>query len=189
LKGIIREKFPNKKEVFIVAEDCNDQLVGLANYLRQNKHYRALAFIDPHGMEVNWSSLEAFKELGCDMWILVPTGIAVNRMLKRDGSIQNSWIKKLENSLGVTEQELMKRFYQEKKSMTLFGEEKYTLKEEKSVHKIIDLYKERLATIWSFVSKPYPMKNSTGSIMFHFLLASQSPAGKKIADDIIGKMN
>jgi len=72
LKGIIREKFPNKKEVFIVAEDCNDKLVGLANYLRQNKHYRALAFIDPHGMEVNWSSLEAFKELGCDMWILVP---------------------------------------------------------------------------------------------------------------------
>jgi three-Cys-motif partner protein len=189
LKSIIIERFPDQKEVFVVAEDCNDKLVGLSNFLRKNKSYRSLAFVDPHGMEVNWSSLEAFTDLGCDLWILVPTGIGVNRMLTKDGLIQDSWIKKLEKFLGISEEDLRKRFYREQKSLTLFGEENYTIKEEKALQKIIDLYSERLLQIWKHVSKPYPMKNSTGSIMFHFLLASQSPAGKKIADDIIGKIN
>lgn len=189
LKKIIQEKFPDKKNVFVVAKDCNDKLVSLSNYLRKYKYFRALAFVDPHGMEVNWSSLEVFAELGCDIWILVPTGIGVNRMLIRNGAIQIAWIKKLEKFLGLSEEELKSRFYKEKKSMTLFGEETSTLKEEKAVQKIIELYTEQLHKIWRFVSKPYPMKNSTGSIMFHFLLASQSPAGKKIADEIIGKMN
>ncbi|HYV95668.1 MAG TPA: three-Cys-motif partner protein TcmP [Chitinophagales bacterium] len=188
LKQVIKEKFPDKKQVYIVAEDCNDKLVGLANFLREHKNYRALAFIDPHGMEVNWSSLESFKGLSCDMWILVPTGIGVNRMLKKDGTMQESWIKKLEKFLGISEEEINKEFYQQRSSMTLFGEEKTIVKETRAIEKINKLYSKRLGTVWKFVSSAYPMTNSTGSIMFHFLMASQIAAGKKIADDIIGKM-
>ncbi len=57
-----------------------------------------------------------------------------------------------------------------------------------SIQRIIDIYSERLGLIWKYVSKAYPMKNQTGAIMFHFLMASQNRIGKKIADEIIGKL-
>ena len=42
-----------------------------------------LCFIDPYGMDLKWSSIEVLKGLGIDLWILVPTGIGVNRLLKK----------------------------------------------------------------------------------------------------------
>jgi len=137
LEKIVKEKFPEKK-IFIVAEDSNKKLKGLAEFLRKNKTYRALAFIDPFGMEVNWSSLEQFKAVGCDMWILVPTGIGVNRMLTNDAAIRSSWIQKLEKFLGISEKEIFNKFYREKKELTLFGEETKTIKEEKAIRHYTD---------------------------------------------------
>lgn len=181
------QKFPRKK-VHVVAQDCNNKLVSLSKYLTDNKYSRALAFIDPFGMQIKWASLETFKDLGCDMWILVPTGVAVNRMLTNDGDIKDSWKGKLEDFFGLPQEEIMKRFYQTKTDLTLFGEVSHGQKMENSIQKIIDLYRGRLESIWKFVSEPFPMHNRTGSIMYHFILASQNKAGKKIADEIISKM-
>ena len=63
----------------VVNADCNDKLIRMAEFLRANKNFRALIFIDPYGMSVNWSSIEALKGLGVDLWILVPTGIGMSR--------------------------------------------------------------------------------------------------------------
>lgn len=72
------------KNVHIVKEDCNNKLIKLAEFLQKNKSFRALAFVDPYGMTVNWKSIESLKGLGIDLWILVPTGLGVNRLLKND---------------------------------------------------------------------------------------------------------
>ncbi|MFN7118673.1 MAG: three-Cys-motif partner protein TcmP [Saprospiraceae bacterium] len=123
LKTNIQQKFPNKK-VHIVATDCNEKLISLADYLGKRKdHRRALAILDPYGMALNWSSLIPFKNLGCDMWILVPTGIAVNRLLPQSGEIDESWMLKLTRFLGLSDEEILKEFYSKQKTYTLFGEE------------------------------------------------------------------
>jgi hypothetical protein len=77
----------------------------------------------------------------------------------------------------------------EKTVYTLFGEETQINKLDKAANRIIDIYSNRLKTIWKYVSKPYEMKNSTNALMFHFLMISQNSSGKKIADEIIGKIN
>lgn len=189
LESLIRSQFPNNKnrKTYVVSDDCNKKLVSMAKYLKEHKDFRALAYLDPYGMEINWSSLECFKELGCDMWILVPTGVGVNRMLTRNGEITSSWLDKLSKFLGISPSEIKDSFYKEHKTLTLFGEESSIIKEKRAVEKIISLYQDRLKNIWKYVSNAYPMKNSTGSIMFHFLLASQNLSAVKIADEIIGK--
>ena len=60
--------------------------LDLANYLRhpKNKSYRTLAYIDPCGMQVEWRSIECLRGLLMDTWILVPTGLGVNRLLKNN---------------------------------------------------------------------------------------------------------
>ena len=51
-------------------------------------------------MSLNWSLIETLKGLGVDLWILVPTGISVNRLLKNDRDISDAWLEKLKNFWG-----------------------------------------------------------------------------------------
>ena len=111
--------------------------------MKENKNYRALAFIDPYGMSVNWNSIEQLKNLGIDIWILVPTGIGVSRMLKNDGNITDAWYEKLEKFLGVDRDEINNTFYKKVTYQNLFGDETtIQYKENNSISKIHNLYKE-----------------------------------------------
>ncbi len=174
------------RNAHVVKADCNNKLVKMAEFMRNNKNYRALAFIDPYGMSVNWESIESLKGLGIDLWILVPTGMGVNRMLKTDGNISESWYLKLEKFLGVSKEEIKKVFYKEIALQSLFGDEvTIQIKEANSINKIHNLYKERLKTIFKDVSEPFVLRNSTNSIMYHFMMATNNNTGLKIANDII----
>jgi len=176
-----------KKKINIVCEDCNNKLKNMAEFLQKNRDFRVLAFIDPYGMALNWSSIEILKGYGIDMWILVPTGIGVNRLLKNSGDISDAWLLKLEKFLGLKREEILKYFYKERKTITLFGEETSIEKEHHAIEKAGELYRNRLNEVFKFVSKPFPLTNSTGSIMYHFMMATNNKTALKIADDIIKK--
>ena len=183
-------QFP-EKNVHIVNTDCNEKIKSMSEFLASSKgkKYKALAYIDPCGMQLQWSSLEALQKLSVDVWILVPTGMGVNRLLKNDSNISDAWVSKLETFLGMSKDEILKYFYKERVTQTLFGEETITSKEDKAIERSAFLYKERLAKLFSFVSEPYVLKNRTNSIMFHFFMASNNKTAVKIANDIIGKYN
>lgn len=186
LEQAIGEKFSDKKP-HIVCEDCNNKLKSMAKFLKRNPSYKVLAFIDPYGMSLDWSSIEILKGYGIDMWILVPTGIGVNRLLKNTGDISEAWLVKLEKFLGLPRATILKYFYKERREITLFGEETIIEKENHAIEKAGELYRSRLNEIFKFVSKPFPLTNSTGSIMYHFMMATNNKTAQKIADDIIKK--
>jgi three-Cys-motif partner protein len=169
----------------VVQADCNDKLVRMATFLRENKNYRVLAFIDPYGMSVNWRSIESLKGLGVDLWILVPTGIGVVRMLKNNGEISDTWLRKLEIFLGISKDEIINHFYKKKSINTLFGEETYIQKENDSVNKAGELYRQKLNTIFKFISDSFVLRNTTNSIMYHFMMATNNAAALDIANDVI----
>ena len=173
------------KNLILFCEDCNDKLVSMVEYLRKNVNSKVLAFIDLFGMSLKWSSIVALKGLGIDLWILVPTGIGINRLLKRNGDISDAWLNKLEQTLGLGATEIKSHFYKSKTINTLFGNENSTEKERDAINKIGTLYRKRLNDIFKFVSEALPLKNSTGSIMYHFMLASNNAAALNIANDII----
>ncbi len=184
LERTIKNSFP-KKITHVVSEDCNKKLISMSSYLKKNSNYRVLAFIDPYGMSVDWASIEALKGLGIDLWILVPTGMGINRLLKNDGKISDAWLEKLERFLGLSKEDILNHFYKEAKRLTLFGEETIFEKEQNAIQKAGILYKERLRTVFNFVSEPFIMKNSTNSIMYHFMMATNNAAALKIANEVI----
>lgn len=191
LKDLISKEFENKKRiVHVVEDDCNSRLISMANFLKrsENKNYRALAFIDPQGMQVNYKSLEAYKNVsGVDLWLLLPTGIGTNRLLTRNGNISNSWKQKLSDHLGIDAIDIEKKFYQISPQGNLFGEPPEKKKISNAIDLIAELYRNKLSEIWEYTSEPYLLKNSTNSTMFHFLLASNNKNAVRIADDIIKK--
>jgi three-Cys-motif partner protein len=138
-------------------------------------------------MAVNWSSIEALKGLGVDLWILVPTGIGIQRLLKSDGKISDSWLSKLEKFLGITRDEIMNYFYKKLSYQSLFDDEPMTLqvKETNSINKIHSLYKERLLTVFNYVSDAFVLRNSKRSVMYHFMMATNNASALNIANDIV----
>jgi len=183
-----------KSGIYIISDDCNNKLLSLAKYLKGEvgeggKNYKVLAFIDPCGMAVNWSSIEALKGLGVDMWILAPTGLGANRLLKKNRDISDAWLERLEKFFGVDRQSILTNFYTEVTNADLFGEQVTQIHKNKhAIKNIYNLYSNRMKTIFKHVSEPYELVNSQNSLMFHFFLASNNDTAVKIANDIIRKL-
>jgi three-Cys-motif partner protein len=186
LEKQIKQNFPHKK-AYVAKEDCNKKLRDLSTYLKSKngKNVKVLAFIDPFGMEVKWESIIELYNLPIDLWILVPTGIGGNRLLKKNGNISEAWMKKLKTFLGMEELEIRKYFYKTTNDATLFGMETNTQKEKNVIEKAGELYKSRLNEIFKHVSNPFLLKNKPGSVMFHLYMASNNTSALKIANDII----
>lgn len=190
LQRIINNDFPKLVDKSVVAGgyDCNQKLKDMAGFLNspKGKNYKAIAFIDPYGMQVKWPAMESLKSLGVDLWILVPTGIGINRLLKKKEKSRQVWFETLGDFFGLEIKEIEDRFYYEDPQMDLFGDRKYK-KIENAVEVAANLYQDRLKTIFKYVSDPLPLRNSTNAVLFHFIAASNVPVAVKIANDIIKK--
>lgn len=184
------DAFPDK-EISIKIEDCNIKLRELSKFLltKEGKKYRVLAYIDPCGMQLEWKSIEDLAEANIDIWILVPTGLGVNRLLKKDGDISEAWLTRLKLFLGLDQEKITKYFYKTETDLTLFGDEEYIKKEKNAITKSAELYRSRLQNVFSFVSFPYILKSTKGNIMYHMFMASNNKTAVKIADSIIKKYN
>src|ERR1043166_9424276 len=181
-----KKLFPQKR-IFTIQEDCNKKLLDLANYLRnpKNKNYRTLAYVDPCGMQVEWRAIECLRGLPIDMWVLVPTGMGVNRLLKTNGKVSDSWLERLEVFLGLPRDEIEKYFY--RRANTLFPDISGITKEHDAIEKSAKLYRERLKEVFEFVSKLYELRNKNNSIMYHLYLTSNIETAIEIANDIVKK--
>ena len=171
------------KKIEFRSGDANKWIKELAKALK-TKEYAALIFLDPFGMQIDWCSIEELKETRSDVWILVPTGVIVNRLLDRAGELK--YIDKLESFFGLTEKEIKAIFYRQEVKYTLFGEEETISKISKPIEKIAEIYAERMKTIWKYVTEePLVLKNRNGVPIFHFVFASNNVNAVKIAKQII----
>ncbi len=184
--GALKEK--GDKRLEFRDKDCNVELTKLANALKsRSKELAALAFIDPFGMQVDWKSIAQFAETRSDVWILLPTGVIVNRLLDRKGQLK--YINKLESFFGMSEEEIRKHFYQSKIETTLFEEREIVQKISDPINKIAQIYIENMQKAWKYVTKkPLRLDNTKGCPIFHFVFASNNASALKIASQIISKL-
>ena len=184
LEKTLNEKIDlSKKTISYKSGDANQWILELAKALKTKK-YAALIFLDPFGMQIDWNSIETLKGTRSDVWILVPTGVIVNRLLDRAGELK--YIDKLESFFGMKEEEIKAIFYKQEIKTTLFGDEESTSKIAKPIEKIAKIYAERMKTIWKHVTEePLRLDNRNGVPIFHFVFASNNPNALKIANQII----
>jgi three-Cys-motif partner protein len=167
--------------------DCNTFLEELANAMNKKpKSYASLVLLDPFGMQINWSSIAKLAGTKTDVWILVPTGVIVNRLLDKNGDLKHT--VKLQSFFGLDEEEIRKYFYTKETVNTLFGEQELIQKIKKPIGKIAELYIKQLKTIWKHVTdRPLVLTNKKGVPIFHFVFASNYNVAVNIAKQIIIK--
>ncbi len=121
LESKLKNRFSSlNKDIHVVDTDGSSKIGNLADFMTKNKEYKTLAFIDPFRLQVEWKMIQKLKGLSINMWILLPTGIGIGRMLKRDGKLEESWIAKIEYSLGLSKEEIETEFYQKSEQVALF---------------------------------------------------------------------
>lgn len=173
----------SEKKIVYKSGDANQWIKELAKALKTKK-YAALVFLDPFGMQIDWSSIEELRDTRSDVWILVPTGVIVNRLLDRAGELK--YMDKLESFFGLSQEEIKVIFYKQEIKTTLFGEEETISKISKPIEKIAKIYAERMKTIWKHVTEePLRLDNRNGVPIFHFVFASNNLNALNIANQII----
>lgn len=148
---------------------------------------RAVLFLDPFGMQVEWSLLEAIANThAIDVWLLFPIGMGVNRVLTRNQPPPANWSARLTKTFGTDE--WRSRFYPE----TLF--EEYQSKNTDFAH-MSSYFVERLQTIFTGVAaNPLLLKTPKKNVplfLLCFATGSNKPSARnaalKIAEHILGK--
>jgi three-Cys-motif partner protein len=178
LEGL-KAEFPNlAADVRVERGDANERIreICAANW----REHRAVLFLDPYGMQVEWQTLDAVaKTRAIDLWVLFPFGIGVNRLLTTSGDIPEAWRHRLTSLLGTDAWD--REFYHVERSENLFGEA-----EERRVKVKMDAigryFVERLKTIFPGVAEnPGVLRNSSNSPLYLLCFAASNRRGAPIA--------
>ena len=176
----LKSEFPDlAKDIILQNTDANSYIKGLCQGPSWKLH-RAVLFLDPFGMQITWDTIEAIaKTQAIDLWLLFPLGVAVNRILTKNGRINPTWRAKLDALFGATD--WYDAFYQETKQPALFGEEEH-LEKVANFDSISQYYVNRLKTVFAGVAEnPLPLYNSRNNPLFMLCFAVGNPKGKDIA--------
>jgi three-Cys-motif partner protein len=184
----LRSEFPDRANVIQIKQgDANDVLRQWCHRTDWQRH-RAVVFLDPYGMQVDWATIEAIAATkAIDLWILFPLGVAVNRLLTRNEPPPKKWADALTRIFG--NEDWKQEFYPKKTEPTLFGEEE-TERKAANFGRIGRFFLKRLKTVFAQVApNPLILTNSKGVPIYLLCFAAGNPKGAptalKIAKDIL----
>jgi three-Cys-motif partner protein len=193
----LQDEFPEKA----IRIECGDANKWVQAICREDWNYRrAVLFLDPFGMQVSWQTLEAVGRTKCiDVWLLFPLGVAISRLLRRDGDIDETLCQRLDFVFG--DRSWRETFYKTaphikakavQRSLLGFGDEppepEYPWKADFSV--IEDYFKARLRAIFAKVAEnPVRLTNSKNVPLYllFFMAGNEkgAPIAVKIAESIM----
>lgn len=141
---------------------------------------RAVLFLDPYGMQVEWKTIEAIAQTkAIDLWLLFPLGIGVNRLLPKSGDVPHSWRHRLNLLLGTTN--WYDEFYTVETTPTLFGDDRERVVKA-TMETIGRYFTNRLKSIFAGVAEePGVLRNSANNPLYLLCFAVGNERGKDIA--------
>jgi three-Cys-motif partner protein len=173
----LRSDFPQLgKDILIQTGEGNKVIQELCR--KDWSRHRAVLFLDPYGMQVEWATIERVAKTGAiDLWVLFPLGIGVNRLLPRSGEIPAGWRNRLNLLLGS--EDWYQAFYQTETKLTLFGEQETVVKA--GVEIIGKYFVDRLKSVFPGVAPdPKVLMNSMNCplYLFCFAVSSSNPRAR-----------
>lgn len=174
----LKGEFPHlAADVRVEQGEANDEIRRIC--AKDWRGHRAVLFLDPYGMQVEWQTIEAIaKTEAIDLWLLFPLGIGVSRLLTRSGEIPKGWRARLDTLLGTTN--WYEEFYKVEQTADLFGNEEGRVI--KATNETIGRYfNDRLKTIFSGVAEPGVLRNSSNNPLYLLCFAAGNQKGAPTA--------
>lgn len=175
----LRREFPHLADrIEIQQGEANETIQDLCD--KDWSSNRAVLFLDPYGLQVEWATIEAIASTqAIDLWLLFPLGIGVNRLLTRSGDIPDSWRRRLDLLLGT--EDWYDEFYAVEKRPTLFGrDEEQVVKA--TMETIGAYFNDRLSEIFAGVAEePGVLHNTSNNPLYLLCFAVANEKGKDVA--------
>jgi three-Cys-motif partner protein len=181
LKGL-KVEYALTRDVTVRGGDAN---AALQSWLASGidwQHYRAVVFLDPFGMQVPLSTIEALaKTKAIEIIINFPLGMAIQRLLTKSGDIPQDWQVSLDAFFGSKDWHTL--VYESKAD--LFGPTRS--KVSASGMKLLEWYRSRLRGIFGNVSTARLVKNTRGNPLYYLIWAGPHKKGLVGAEHILSK--
>lgn len=170
----LKTEFPElSADISIEQGDANRVIQEICS--RNWYQRRAVLFLDPYGMQVDWETLVAIAGTrAIDLWLLFPLGIGVNRILPRSGVVPEAWAAKLDRFLGTAK--WREEFYSRRPEQGLFGDHEVSTKA--STRVIADYFVSRLKQVFpGVVENPGVLRNRSNCPLYLLCFAASNERG------------
>lgn len=184
------------RRIEVIQGDANGHLSALCERLKW-KSDRAVLFLDPYGMNVEWSTLQAVAGTGAiDVWYLFPLNGVTRQLAIKESKLDEDKQRSLDRSFGTPD--WRQAFYGPSPTPDLFGGEE--LERHADVVAIENWITDRLRTLFPLVEGPEILKLGSrgradaGPRIFalYFLASTRSNKGqdlaRRIAKGVLGKI-
>lgn len=189
----LQAEYPDKS-IEIIHDDANTALKALCGKYDW-RNTRAVLFLDPYGLHVEWSTLEAIAKTGAiDVWYLFPYSGLYRQAAKNADAMDSDKLDSITRLLGTDE--WRQEFYAPQRQSDLFGNESGDSREADH-HEMLKYVSKRLKMIFPAVAEPKILyqaggsKNPSGAPLFALYFAASNPSPKayglaiKIAKDVL----
>ena len=173
-------EYPEREaDVAVRVGDANTRLEGLCRSVDWESR-RAVLFLDPFGMQVEWKTIERIAGTrALDVWMLFPLGVAVNRLLRRNGEIPPALADRLTRIFGT--EGWRDAFYQPSRQ-TSFLDGPEAVEKVADFRAIAEFWMDRLRGVFAKVApNPLTLRNSCNSPLYLLCFACSNPRGADTA--------
>lgn len=189
----LEAEFPDKV-IEVIRSDANAALKALCEHYRWRDE-RAVLFLDPYGMNVEWSTLEVIAKTGAiDVWYLFPYAGLYRQAAKNPEAMDTDKEESITRLLGTNEWRQV--FYTPKRQSSLFDAHPG---EERGVDHVqmLEFVSKRLNQLFPAVTAPKILyqggdaKSPSGAPLFALYFAASNPKpaafglATRIANDIL----
>jgi three-Cys-motif partner protein len=177
----LQTEFP-QRDIRIYEGDCNQLITTeITPRIRYERFNRGLIFLDPFGMDTEWSTIEQIAETrALEVFVNFPA-MALNRtVLPNDPyALTEAQIERMNRFWGSTE--WRGDIYEQ--VSTLFGPVEMKARRTTG-QRLGQLFKQRLEEIFPCVTEPLVMANSRNAPLYCLILAGHNETGVKIVRGI-----
>jgi three-Cys-motif partner protein len=173
----LETEYPDKS-IEVIRDDANAALKALCEKYPW-RDGRAVLFLDPFGMHVEWTTLQAIAKTGAiDVWYLFPYSGLYRQAAKDADAIDADKQESITRLLGTDEWRQV--FYTPKRQASLFGGDDGD-ERDADHHQMLDFVSERLKGLFPAVTAPKILyqggdsKTPSGAPLFALYFAASNP--------------
>lgn len=181
----LKLEYEGRRRITIRGGDAASQIDWVISKNPDRSRHRGVAFLDPFGAHLEWRSVSALAKTGVfEVLINLPIDMAINRLLKNDANLPETWRAQLDAFFP-------KGWWDEAyaKDDGLFAglEAGRDLVQKRSDarDRLLRFYARHLKSAFGFVSEPKLISNTRGHPLYYLIWAGPHAAGLVGADYVL----
>jgi three-Cys-motif partner protein len=173
------------RDIRVHRGNCNTILQReVAREITRSSRQRAVVFLDPYGLQVEWNTLKALADARTfDVFVNFPT-MGVTRILRRNSAPDEEERKKISRIMG--DSDWLDSLYQPSPQPDIWGV-RAVGRDVMPATWLAEQYANRVQSLFEYVSVPEIMYNTRNSPLYALFLASHKAVAVKIVNETTQK--